>query len=151
MGIMMEEHNHSLIPSFLLSSSSFSKSLLDMELLKARARKNSKTLLPSPNYNYDPSTSVPSASRVALSSRRGSFVIPAPSEPGKIAMFSPAYYAACTVGGTFCCGLTHMAITPLDLVKCNMQVHFPPSLYIRTCIHKHILVLVKCIHRRFVR
>ncbi|KAL2342813.1 hypothetical protein Fmac_004098 [Flemingia macrophylla] len=37
-------------------------------------------------------------------------------------MFSPAYYAACSAGGVFSCGLTHMAVTPLDLVKCNMQI-----------------------------
>lgn len=49
-------------------------------------------------------------------------MIPAPSEPGKIEMYSPQFYAACTVGGILSCGLTHMAVTPLDLVKCNMQV-----------------------------
>ncbi|EMS56735.1 hypothetical protein TRIUR3_26345 [Triticum urartu] len=36
-------------------------------------------------------------------------------------MYSPAFYAACTAGGIASCGLTHMAVTPLDLVKCNMQ------------------------------
>jgi solute carrier family 25 phosphate transporter 3 len=46
-----------------------------------------------------------------------------PSEPArKIEMYSPAFYAACTAGGIASCGLTHMAVTPLDLVKCNMQV-----------------------------
>ena len=48
------------------------------------------------------------------------FSIQAPNE--KIEMYSPAFYAACTVGGIASCGLTHMAVTPLDLVKCNMQV-----------------------------
>nr|CAD1825114.1 unnamed protein product [Ananas comosus var. bracteatus] len=52
----------------------------------------------------------------------GSFVIQAPKEPGKIEMYSPAYYAACAVGGMASCGLTHTAVTPLDLVKCNMQI-----------------------------
>jgi len=51
-----------------------------------------------------------------------SFVIPAPKE--KVKMHSPAYYGACTAGGILSCGLTHMAVTPLDLVKCNMQVLF---------------------------
>lgn len=50
------------------------------------------------------------------------FMIQAPSEPGKIAMYSPTFYAACTFGGILSCGLTHTAVTPLDLVKCNMQV-----------------------------
>jgi hypothetical protein len=48
------------------------------------------------------------------------FSIQAPKE--KIEMYSPAFYAACTAGGIASCGLTHMAVTPLDLVKCNMQV-----------------------------
>lgn len=49
--------------------------------------------------------------------------IPSPKEGGgNIKMYSPAYYAACAVGGNLCCGITHMAVTPLDLVKCNMQI-----------------------------
>jgi len=53
----------------------------------------------------------------------GRFMIPSPKEPfGKIEMYSPAFYAACTAGGILSCGLTHMTVTPLDLVKCNMQV-----------------------------
>lgn len=58
-----------------------------------------------------------------------SFVIPAPSESAKIEMYSPAFYAACTFGGILSCGLTHMAVTPLDLVKCNMQVSDPLDLF----------------------
>ncbi|VAI18302.1 unnamed protein product [Triticum turgidum subsp. durum] len=48
----------------------------------------------------------------------------APSEPpfGKIEMFSPAYYAACGFGGAAACGLTHAAVTPLDVIKCNIQI-----------------------------
>ena len=48
----------------------------------------------------------------------------APSEPpfGKIEMFSPAYYAAGAVGGSAACGFTHAAVTPLDVIKCNIQV-----------------------------
>lgn len=33
-----------------------------------------------------------------------------------------AYYAKCVFGGIVACGVTHTAITPLDVVKCNMQV-----------------------------
>ena len=40
---------------------------------------------------------------------------------GGIKLHSPAYYAACTVGGILSCGLTHTMVTPLDVVKCNMQ------------------------------
>ena len=50
-----------------------------------------------------------------------SFVVPAPSE-GKIVMFSGEYYRACAIGGMLCCGLTHMGVTPIDVVKCNMQI-----------------------------
>ena len=47
--------------------------------------------------------------------------IPAVSEK-KIQLYSKEYYGTCTIGGILSCGLTHMAVTPLDLVKCNMQV-----------------------------
>ncbi|CCI47622.1 hypothetical protein ABG067_003668 [Albugo candida] len=33
------------------------------------------------------------------------------------------YYGKCMIGGILSCGLTHTAITPLDVVKCNMQVN----------------------------
>ena len=55
--------------------------------------------------------------------RNSSSSLSPPSELG-MEMFSPAYYAACSIGGIFSCGLTHMAVTPLDLIKCNMQVGF---------------------------
>lgn len=32
------------------------------------------------------------------------------------------YYAKCMMGGILSCGLTHLAIVPLDVVKCRMQV-----------------------------
>lgn len=31
-------------------------------------------------------------------------------------------HRACAIGGALACGSTHMAVTPLDVVKCNMQV-----------------------------
>ncbi|KAI8920718.1 mitochondrial carrier domain-containing protein [Entophlyctis helioformis] len=34
-----------------------------------------------------------------------------------------SYYAKCMLGGVLACGLTHAAITPLDVTKCNMQVN----------------------------
>ncbi|PQE20825.1 mitochondrial phosphate carrier 2 protein [Rutstroemia sp. NJR-2017a BBW] len=39
-----------------------------------------------------------------------------------IELYSPTYYAACVAGGLLACGLTHTAVTPLDLVKCRRQV-----------------------------
>merc|ERR1719233_1017583 len=45
-------------------------------------------------------------------------------EPGASCEFgSPKYYALCAVGGALSCGLTHTAVTPLDLVKCRIQVN----------------------------
>lgn len=32
------------------------------------------------------------------------------------------YYLKCCGGGVLSCGLTHLAVTPLDVAKCNMQV-----------------------------
>lgn len=32
------------------------------------------------------------------------------------------YYFKCMIGGVLSCGLTHLVVTPLDVVKCNMQV-----------------------------
>jgi solute carrier family 25 phosphate transporter 3 len=34
-----------------------------------------------------------------------------------------SYYTKCLFGGILACGLTHAAITPLDVTKCNMQVN----------------------------
>ncbi|KAL8243540.1 hypothetical protein R6Q59_009798 [Mikania micrantha] len=96
----MENSRHSLIPSFLYSSSSKS------------------------NFNFEHVMADRSSTLISASSDVGKqgFVVQAPSEPSKIKLFSPAYYAACTAGGTLACGITHTAITPLDVVKCNMQI-----------------------------
>lgn len=34
-----------------------------------------------------------------------------------------SYYGKCMIGGILACGLTHAAVTPLDLVKCRMQAN----------------------------
>merc|ERR1712240_784101 len=36
---------------------------------------------------------------------------------------SQKYFALCAVGGALSCGITHTAVTPLDLVKCRLQVN----------------------------
>ncbi|KAF9879776.1 hypothetical protein CkaCkLH20_02587 [Colletotrichum karsti] len=46
----------------------------------------------------------------------------AKASTGKIELYSGKYYAACTVGGLLACGLTHTAVTPLDLVKVRRQI-----------------------------
>ncbi|KAL0735925.1 hypothetical protein Bca4012_012135 [Brassica carinata] len=111
----METPKTSLIPSFLYSSSSSSpRSILRDQVLNS----NSNTAFTSSNLEKSPS---PAATTTMLS--RKSFLIASPTEPGKgIEMYSPAFYAACTFGGVLSCGLTHMTVTPLDLVKCNMQI-----------------------------
>lgn len=91
-----------LIPTYLYTSS-FTSKVLNLQ----KMAENSSSILSPP-----PSASAP----------KGGFMIPAPSEPGKIELYSPQFYAACTAGGILSCGLTHMTVTPLDLVKCNMQV-----------------------------
>ena len=85
---------------------------------------------------------VAASSNVEVVSVRKSFVVPAPSEPSKkIEMYSPTFYAACTVGGILSCGLTHSVVTPLDLVKCNMQVRF---LQIRCALSLFSLLEFSC-------
>jgi solute carrier family 25 phosphate transporter 3 len=50
-------------------------------------------------------------------------MIASPKERQKpVAMYSSEYYKACLIGGAVACGTTHTAITPLDVVKCNMQI-----------------------------
>ena len=36
---------------------------------------------------------------------------------------SRKYYALCGFGGLLSCGITHTMVTPLDLVKCRLQVN----------------------------
>ncbi|OIT37315.1 PREDICTED: mitochondrial phosphate carrier protein 1, mitochondrial-like [Nicotiana attenuata] len=47
--------------------------------------------------------------------------------------FSPGYYGICTIGGMLSAGTTHLAITPLDVLKVNMQVHPIKYSSISTC------------------
>jgi len=54
---------------------------------------------------------------------------PAGAAPGPFG--NPAhqwdYYQKCMVGGILSCGITHMMVTPLDVVKCRMQTQ--PEVY----------------------
>lgn len=107
-GIVMasrEDRGRSLIPSFIYSSSS--SKMFGLEAVARTSRGTASGL-----------SSAPTTMTTKTTSER--LVISAPRE--KIEMYSPAFYAACTAGGIFSCGLTHVAVTPLDLVKCNMQV-----------------------------
>jgi len=44
-------------------------------------------------------------------------------QPKKIALYSNQYFFACAFGGVLSCGITHAAMTPVDLVKCNIQAN----------------------------
>ncbi|KAJ6810711.1 mitochondrial phosphate carrier protein 3, mitochondrial-like [Iris pallida] len=103
-----ESSRQSLLPSFLYSSSSTRN--LGLERIASGG----------PNPNPNPNLS-PMSSRSALTDS-GSVMVESPSEKRKIEMYSPAFYAACTAGGILSCGPTHTAVTPLDVVKCNMQI-----------------------------
>jgi len=103
---------NSLIPSFLYSSSS--------KTLPLHRMLHSTTL----------SAAAPSPPPANLDAGSRGLFIPSPSESRKIELYSPAFYAACTAGGILSCGLTHMAVTPLDLVKCNMQVSLSLRIYL---------------------
>lgn len=76
-----------------------------------------------PSFLYAPSSSSSGVGGGSREAPHPVVVAGAPSEPfGKIEMFSPAYYWAGAVGGAAACGFTHAAVTPLDVIKCNIQV-----------------------------
>jgi hypothetical protein len=39
---------------------------------------------------------------------------------------SNKFYAFCGFGGFMACGITHFVMTPLDIVKCRLQVRLEP-------------------------
>jgi solute carrier family 25 phosphate transporter 3 len=41
----------------------------------------------------------------------------------KVELYSSTYFGLCALGGVMSCGITHMLVTPLDLVKCNSQAN----------------------------
>jgi solute carrier family 25 phosphate transporter 3 len=43
------------------------------------------------------------------------------SQPVKL--YSKEFFGLCGIGGILSCGITHTAVTPLDLVKCNTQAN----------------------------
>ncbi|XVF54756.1 hypothetical protein PTKIN_Ptkin05aG0207200 [Pterospermum kingtungense] len=111
-----DNSRQSLLPSFLYSTPSSTKRIfgLDTPLSKGVSHHH---VLPRSVPSVSSSSNV-IGDHAGVSASR--IVIPSPKEG--IEMFSPAFYAASTVGGMLACGLTHTAVTPLDLVKCNMQI-----------------------------
>jgi len=49
-------------------------------------------------------------------------LVAAASEEYSCEFGSNKYFALCAFGGVLSCGITHTAVTPLDLVKCRLQV-----------------------------
>ena len=47
----------------------------------------------------------------------------AAAEEASCEIGSTKYYLLCGFGGLLSCGITHTAVTPLDLVKCRLQVN----------------------------
>jgi solute carrier family 25 phosphate transporter 3 len=103
-----------LVPSFLYGAGSQSAAPSSAAAVSAAASSSSTMMATS--------TPLLSSSPSSFQQRRAPVVAFAPSE-AKIELYSPKYYGVCAVGGALCCGLTHTAVTPLDVVKCNMQTN----------------------------
>ncbi|KAL5213284.1 hypothetical protein ABZP36_024131 [Zizania latifolia] len=99
---LSDRSRESLLPSFLYTSAA-------------------RSFVGASRFPYPSLSPAPAATPTPAAVGGGApFTIQAPKEG--IEMYSPAFYAACTAGGIASCGLTHTAVTPLDLVKCNMQI-----------------------------
>jgi len=68
--------------------------------------------------------------KVASSSALSTEVVPgrtialaAPAEGDSVEYGTAGYYAYCGLGGILSCGITHTALTPLDMVKCRIQTN----------------------------
>eukprot|EP00243_Klebsormidium_subtile_P004708 TRINITY_DN18864_c0_g1_i1.p1 TRINITY_DN18864_c0_g1~~TRINITY_DN18864_c0_g1_i1.p1 ORF type:complete len:375 (+),score=94.17 TRINITY_DN18864_c0_g1_i1:424-1548(+) len=107
------------LPSFLYSTSNRVLQALDSASNAAKLDQPSPVVGPS-----EPHAAKQSArSAIGQSSK---FMIPQMAEAQvhkkKIELYSTEYYAAAFAGGALACGPTHWAVTPLDVVKCNMQI-----------------------------
>lgn len=98
-----------LVPSFLYGAGASEPAVPSAAAVCAASTASSTTPLLSS-----------SSSSMLLQQRRTPVAF---SSAEKIELYSPKYYGVCAVGGALCCGLTHTAVTPLDVVKCNMQTN----------------------------
>ncbi len=78
------------------------------------------TVLATMTKQRDQSTA-PTSVKAVASGMSANVVAASAAEGSAIKLYTPAYYWACAAGGVASCGLTHMGVTPLDVVKCNMQ------------------------------
>ncbi|KAF3791063.1 Mitochondrial phosphate carrier protein 3 [Nymphaea thermarum] len=108
---LSENARKSLPPSFLYSFPGLSSlKALESRILSSSLSSSSQMPLSASSPSRNPF----SVDRLV--------VVPAPSEPGKIVMYSPAYHAACTAGGILSCGHwphTHGSYAVGS--RCNMQ------------------------------
>ncbi|KAI0408862.1 mitochondrial phosphate carrier protein [Xylaria palmicola] len=75
----------------------------------------------------DPKKKLSAAAQSEFDKASGATAAAKAKTGGQIELYSPGFYAAATFGGLLACGVTHTAVTPLDLVKCRRQVD--PNLY----------------------
>merc|ERR1712027_167819 len=80
------------------------------------SKSGGSNLFPGPLKNAD------AASAVTITSS-GRSLVAAAGDDYSCEFGSPKYYALCGLGGILSCGITHTAVTPLDLVKCRLQVN----------------------------
>jgi solute carrier family 25 (mitochondrial phosphate transporter), member 3 len=80
-------------------------------------------LLPSSIYRGATAVAPALPSSASIGDRRAvAYSVGEEPKKKKIELHSKDYYVACAIGGWLSCGLTHMAVTPLDVVKCNLQI-----------------------------
>merc|ERR1711973_56430 len=72
-------------------------------------------LFPSPAKNLQAQSCMPAPSQREMAA--------AASEEYSCEFGSNKYFALCAFGGVLSCGITHTLVTPLDLVKCRLQVN----------------------------
>lgn len=109
------------LPSFRLRSCRLSPRTLGR--LSSDPAAFSKTMASSSFASAAPASSFSKAAPLPLSTPWDSrFSEPLTRKPHAMP-HTPSYYAKCMLGGILSCGLTHTAVTPLDVTKCKMQVY----------------------------
>jgi hypothetical protein len=68
-----------------------------------------------------PSTQLPVSPKTTITESTGTLVKWDSRYAGHVP-HDTSYYSKCVLGGILACGLTHTAVCPLDVTKCNMQV-----------------------------
>merc|ERR1712117_557041 len=80
------------------------------------SKSGGSNLFPGPLKNADAASAVTTTSS-------GRSLSAAATQEYSCEFGSSKYYALCGLGGILSCGITHTAVTPLDLVKCRLQVN----------------------------